>query len=142
MNGYKTQIFEMHDKPGGLCTSWKRKEYTIDGCLHWLVGSGPSSAFYRIWEELGAVQGRQMIEHDEFMRIEGKDGRIFIVYTNVDKLQDHMSELSPADSPIISEFCNGIRQFGNFQPPLLCLTYRRSNDLGSCLWWAVEDLNL
>ena len=24
MNGYRTQIFELHDKPGGLCTSWKR----------------------------------------------------------------------------------------------------------------------
>ena len=25
MNGYKTTIYEMHNKPGGLCTSWKRK---------------------------------------------------------------------------------------------------------------------
>ena len=39
LNGYKTRIFEMHDKPGGLCTSWKRKGYTFDGCIHWLVGS-------------------------------------------------------------------------------------------------------
>ena len=49
MNGYRTQIFESHDKPGGLCTSWKRQGYTIDGCLHWLVGSSPGSAFHRIW---------------------------------------------------------------------------------------------
>ena len=34
MNGYDTQLFEMHDKPGGLCTAWDRKGYTIDGCLH------------------------------------------------------------------------------------------------------------
>lgn len=39
MNGYRSRIFEMHDKPGGLCTAWERKGYTIDGCLHWLVGS-------------------------------------------------------------------------------------------------------
>jgi len=32
MNGYQSQIFEMHNLPGGLCTSWKRKEYIIDGC--------------------------------------------------------------------------------------------------------------
>jgi len=25
MNGYRTQIFELHYNPGGLCTSWKRK---------------------------------------------------------------------------------------------------------------------
>ena len=30
-SGYKTTIFELHDKPGGLCTSWKRKGYTFDG---------------------------------------------------------------------------------------------------------------
>ncbi|NOY37521.1 MAG: NAD(P)/FAD-dependent oxidoreductase, partial [Chlorobi bacterium] len=36
MNGYRTQIFEMHNLPGGLCTAWKHKGYTIDGCIHWL----------------------------------------------------------------------------------------------------------
>ena len=39
MNGYKTRIFELHNIPGGLCTSWKRKGYTLDGCIHWLIGS-------------------------------------------------------------------------------------------------------
>jgi len=29
MNGYRTQIFEMHNLPGGLCTAWKRQGYTI-----------------------------------------------------------------------------------------------------------------
>ena len=27
MNGYTSRIFEMHDKPGGLCTAWKRGIY-------------------------------------------------------------------------------------------------------------------
>ncbi len=58
MNGFRTQIFERHDKPGGLCTSWKRQGYTVDGCLNWLVGSRPGDNFHRSWEELGAVQGR------------------------------------------------------------------------------------
>ena len=43
MNGYKTHIFEMHSIPGGLCTSWKRKGYTIDGCFEFLWGAGPGS---------------------------------------------------------------------------------------------------
>jgi phytoene dehydrogenase-like protein len=53
MNGYRTRIFEMHDKPGGLCTSWQRNGYTIDGCLHWLVGcrrrGSKFPAFGRSW---------------------------------------------------------------------------------------------
>ena len=30
MNGYEMQIFGMHAKPGGQCTSWTRKGYTFD----------------------------------------------------------------------------------------------------------------
>ena len=107
MNGYRTQIFELHDKPGGLCTSWKRKGYTVDGCVHWLLGARPGIDFYRIWEELGAVQGRVMIEHDEYMRIEGKEGQAFVLYTDANRLEQHMKELAPEDSEAIDELMNG-----------------------------------
>jgi len=109
MNGYRTRVFEMGTNPGGLCTSWERKGYTIDGCLYWLVGSSPANNFYRIWEELGAVQGRLMIDHEEFMRIEGASGKIFIIYTDIDRLEQHMKELAPADKEVIEEFIEGIR---------------------------------
>ena len=49
MNGYETTLFEMHTQPGGQCTSWKRNGYTVDGCLHWLVGSGTASALRWRW---------------------------------------------------------------------------------------------
>ena len=75
MNGYRTTIFEMHDKPGGLCTAWERKGYTIDGCLHWLVGSAPGTSLYNIWQELGALRGQQVIDMDRFYRIESADGK-------------------------------------------------------------------
>ena len=66
MNGYKTQIFEMHDKPGGLCTSWKRKGYTIDGCIHWLVGSAPETVMHDYWEETGLVPESELIYMDDY----------------------------------------------------------------------------
>ena len=109
MNGYSTRIFEMHNIPGGLCTSWQRKGYTIDGCLHWLVGSAPESSFYKIWEELGAVQKADIVNHEEFMRVEGDDGRIFILYTDIDRLEKHMIEIAPEDRDVIKEFIKGIR---------------------------------
>jgi len=64
MNGYRSQIFEMHDLPGGLCTAWERRGYIFDGCIHTLLGSGPGQPYHRMWEELGAIQGRRMIHHD------------------------------------------------------------------------------
>lgn len=108
-NGYQTRIFEMHDLPGGLCTAWKRKGYTIDGCIHWLVGSSPKSAMYRYWQEVGLVPGPEFINLDEFMRTEGADGRTFIMYSDVDRLEKHMLELSPQDAALTREFISGVR---------------------------------
>ena len=118
MSGYNTQIFELHDKPGGLCTSWKRKNYTIDGCLHWLVGSSPNNNFYSIWQELGALPGPRIIDHDEFIRIEGPGGKAFIVYTDVDKLEQHMKELAPQDKKVIEKFTNAIRACAKVEMPI------------------------
>jgi phytoene dehydrogenase-like protein len=109
MNGYHTQIFEMHNLPGGLCTAWKRKGYTIDGCIHWLVGSSPESGMYRYWEEVGVAQGRQFVDMDEFLRFEGADGRTFVLHCDVDRLEKHMLALSPQDADVTREFIGGIR---------------------------------
>jgi len=111
MNGYESRIFELHDKPGGLCTSWQRKGYTFDGCLHWLVGSRPSSSFNRIWQELGAVQGREMVDHEVFTRLEAADGRAFTLYTNIDRLEAHLLELAPGDAEPIRAFAGELRRF-------------------------------
>jgi len=117
MNGYKTQVFEMHSLPGGLCTAWKREGYTIDGCIHWLVGSNPEYAMYRFWQEVGIAQDREFINMDQFMRYEGEDGRTFIIYNDVDRLEKHMLELSPQDAEVTREFIKGIRLGITFNPP-------------------------
>jgi len=111
MNGYRTQIFEMHDKPGGLCTSWKRQGYTFNGSIHWLAGSAPGNAYYRAYEELGARQGRRIVNHEEFTRVEGPDGKVFILYTDLDRLERHMKELAPGDAALIEEFTAAVRHF-------------------------------
>lgn len=117
MNGYRTQIFEMHDLPGGLCTAWKRKGYTIDGCIHWLTGSSPQSGMYRYWEEIGLAQGREFVNMDEYGRYETDDGRTLIFYTNVDKLEKHLLEFSPQDVEPIRDLIQGIRIYLNFDLP-------------------------
>ena len=68
MNGFDTQVFELHDLPGGLCTAWVRKGYVMDGAIQYLFGSGDGQPYHRMWQELGAVQGRQFYYHDEMMR--------------------------------------------------------------------------
>lgn len=116
MNGYESTIVELHKKSGGLCTSWKRKGYTFDGCIHWLVGSGPSMHLYDIWTELGAINSEtEIVDYDVFLRIEGKDGEHFSVYTDVDKLEAEMLRISSKDEEIIKEFTEAIRFLVSFQ---------------------------
>jgi protoporphyrinogen oxidase len=41
MNGYKTQIYEMQNKLGGVCVSWKRNDYNFDYAVHNVLGVSP-----------------------------------------------------------------------------------------------------
>jgi phytoene dehydrogenase-like protein len=111
MNGYDSQIFEMHDKPGGVCTSWTRNGYTFDGCVEWLVGTSPDTPFYQIWQELGALQGRPIVNHDQLMRVEVTSGKALTFYASVDRLEQQLKEVAPVDAEAIGEFCQTIRQF-------------------------------
>jgi phytoene dehydrogenase-like protein len=115
MNGYRTQIFEMHNIPGGLCTSWTRKGYTFDGCMHHLAGAGPNSALYSLWEELGAVQDRPMIYHDYLVQVEDPTGKAFTVYTDIDRLEQHMQALAPKDSAVIDQYIRTLRQLSRLE---------------------------
>ncbi|MFC2159591.1 phytoene desaturase family protein [Actinomycetota bacterium] len=120
MNGYHTQIFEMDNaNPGGLCTTWKRKGYKIDGCLEYWMGSGPGNNFYHFWEELGAVQGQTIIHHEEWARVEGEGDKVLIFYTDIDRLEQHMKELAPEDKDIIEELFDATRVCFTFKeiPP-------------------------
>lgn len=112
MNGYETEIFEMHEIPGGCCTSWtRRNKYIFDCCISWLLGSGPGNEMHQIWLELGAIQGKKIRNFEIFNTVIHPDGRKVHFYSNPNKLQEHLLSISPADRKIIQEFCNGIRQF-------------------------------
>lgn len=118
MNGYQTRICEAHDKPGGLCTAWRRGDYTVNGSLRWLVGFRPGTSFYRIWQELDAVEGQPMLDYTELKRIERPDGKTFIAYADIDRLAQHLKQLAPADSELIDEFAEIALSSTRFNPPL------------------------
>lgn len=118
MNGYRTQIFEMGDKPGGLCTSWSRQGYVFDGCIRSLPGSRHGAPFHHIWEELGADPGTHIVNHDEFLRIEDRSGKAVILYTDVDQLERHLKALAPQDTDTITEYTDALRHLARFQLPM------------------------
>ena len=115
-NGFETEVFEMHTQPGGLCTAWKRGGFTFDGCIHWLMGSGPSSNLHWIWKELGAGD-LKYIEWDVYMTVRLSDGDTFTVYTDPDKLKAEMLRLGPDDRKIVKFLIAGIRKISRLDLP-------------------------
>ena len=121
MNGYRSQIFEQHNIPGGLCTAWTRgghsssASYTFDGCIHHLAGASPNSGLYRLWQELGAMQGQRalqgqrMLFHDYLVQVEDPTGKAFTVYTDVDRLEAHLREIAPQDDRAIEQYMRAVR---------------------------------
>jgi phytoene dehydrogenase-like protein len=109
MNGYRTTIFEMHSLAGGVCTAWKRKGYTIDGAMNWLMGTNPNSGGYRIWEELGAAPGWKVYNHEINAIFENREGRAFTVYCDADRFEEYLLELAPEDAAVIRELTRMIR---------------------------------
>ena len=107
LNGYKTDIFEMHTQPGGQCTAWTRKGYTFDACIHHLFGCAPESLLYGIWEEIGAAP-RQFIPLQECVSVLSPEGKMFRDYYDIDRLRTDMSELAPNDHRMIRDYVDGI----------------------------------
>jgi phytoene dehydrogenase-like protein len=117
MNGYQTEILEANTVPGGLCVAWDRGPYVFDGCLRWLVGTHPSSAFHRIWSELGAIAGRGIVDHDEFLRVEGLNGQVLSLSSDLDQLARDCKRIAPEDSALIDNLVCAARRCASLDPP-------------------------
>ncbi len=117
-NGYDAEIYEQHSLPGGLCTAWERKGYTIDGCIHWLVGTRPGSQFNLLWREVCAIEEMEIINHDIFMNIEGGSGKVLKIYSDLDRLEEHLINHSPADKQVIKNMVDAARVVANTKFPL------------------------
>ncbi|WP_233580457.1 phytoene desaturase family protein [Streptomyces triticirhizae] len=111
MNGYRTHILEMHEIPGGSCTSWARGDFTFDWCVSWLLGSGPGNEMHQIWLELGALQGKTIRQFDVFNVVRARDGRAVYFYSDPERLRRHLTAISPADARQIRHFCRNLRTF-------------------------------
>ena len=110
MNGYRSRVYEMHTRPGGLMTAWERKGYTIDYCIHWLVGSSPKSSMNRLWREVGLLRDRQIVDLDVWGEYESPDGRRVVFWRDLDRLEADLCELAPVDADLIRTLLKDARR--------------------------------
>jgi len=115
MNGYQTEIFESHKTVGGLCTSWSRNAYMIEGCIHGLLGSAPTHPLYKLWNELIEMDKIRFIDDEIKHLYLFEDGSSFTQYANLTILQKSMIDISPEDEDIIVEFIRDTKRFQSVQ---------------------------
>jgi phytoene dehydrogenase-like protein len=117
INGYQTHIFEQHNMSGGLCTSWKKKGYTFDGCIKYLYGSRSGKSFSKIMTILGILPDIKFYDHDEIVHIENREEKTLILYSNLDQLKEHLLTLAPTDSKLIKSLIRAADRFARIELP-------------------------
>ncbi len=116
-NGFLTEIFEKNPLPGGLCTSWKRKGYLIDGCIHWLTGTKHGTELNEMWHDVDAFDDEDIIYEDNFGTIEIYGEKITL-WTDLNRLEEDLIKLSPIDTKQIKKLIKLIIKIQNMKLPL------------------------
>lgn len=109
MNGYRTHIIE-HHKAGGVAAAWKRKDYLIEGGIHYLMCHKPGSSIYEVYRELGTAQANKFPDMTNYCRfIDEASGRSVSFVQDLDGVEADLKSLFPGDKKIIEDLITGAR---------------------------------
>ncbi len=119
--GFEVTLLEMHSRPGGNCTAWRRGAYVFEGGPVQLTGARASHPFYKVWKTLGALDGSVEITTMDALLTFGDEKSGVTLFGNVEKLRSHLLEISCEDKQLIKRMCADIRRFSKLRPPLSTL---------------------
>lgn len=118
-SGYDVDLFEQHEVPGGLATSWKRGEYTFENALVWLLGSKPGGMLHDQWREVFDIDALRFINPDEYLRVETESGESLSVHRDADRMEETLVRQAPEDAEEIHRLASMVRRLasGDFPEP-------------------------
>jgi len=99
MNGYESKIFEHHTQAGGVAAVWKRKDYLIDGGIHFLICHKPGTPIYDVYSEIGAVGSYEIEDMNNYLRFVDENGSTIVEFTkDLEKLERDLITIAPDDA--------------------------------------------
>jgi phytoene desaturase len=136
-NGFDVTIVEHNLALGGVCTAWRRGDYVIDGCIHWLAG-GP---FARLYDELGIAAAVELrpIDHLTTYR-DLSTGVEFDVTRDLDALGRALAEVAPKDAKEVWRIVEGAEKADSAGPPFEPQELATPLDALGALWQARHQL--
>lgn len=112
MNGYDVTVCERCAHAGGHLGGWQREGYKIDNCIHWFTGSNPQTETYRMWQNLGILDGADIYFPETLYTSEYGGERISL---NIDenKTVADMIAASPEDEAQVTELFRAVKMLEN-----------------------------
>lgn len=102
--GFIAEIYEKHAFIGGQCTGWRRGEYYIDNCIHWLTGTRKGTSLYNIWENVGVLgEDVKLLQGESFCSVE-LNGKKVTLWRDLERTEKEMLSISPEDEIEIKKF--------------------------------------
>ena len=109
MNGFQTRIFEHHTKAGGVAAYWKRKDYLIDGGIHFVMQSPPGTVIDDLYQEMGLDQMRIIPLTCLGKVIDEETGQSIEVTNDLKQVAADLKAIFPQDSKTIEWLIRGAR---------------------------------
>ncbi len=107
--GYETIVYEKNPVAGGSCSYWKRGDYIIDNCIHWMIGTNPDSGANLLWKEVGALtEDTELYKRESFYYSE-LDGERITLWRDLARTETEMLALSPEDEKEIHRFIDSVK---------------------------------
>jgi len=114
MNGYQSHIFEHSNKPGGVAAAWQRKDYLIDGGIHFLMGHRPGHSMYDLYRELGAAGEDCCTDMTTaFHYVDEASGVEIDVTCDLDRLANDLKAIAPDDARVIDDLISSAGAIGS-----------------------------
>ena len=108
--GYRSIVCEKHGIMGGNLSAWDRGGYHIDNCVHWLTGTNKNSQLYRVWQDLGVIDGggENLYDTPVLYSYEDEAGERMSLYNDLAKTRNEFYRFSVCDDKAISYFFDGV----------------------------------
>ena len=111
--GHEVSVYDMQAVAGGNLTSWKRKGFIIDNCVHWLTGTNPNSTLYKKWRNANIITDDGVYKSEYLYKSELL-GESLALYRDIEKTRREMLKLSPADEKEINDFISAVKCFKGY----------------------------
>lgn len=138
MNGYSSTILEQHSEPGGVAAAWRRKDYLIDGGIHFIMGHKPGTELYEMFCQLGIIPACELVEIKDYgVLIDEKSTFRLEINRDLYQLRQALIAIAPADEGRIGDLLNGVQAMqgidlstvGMSKPPELTGAFEGVHDL-------------